>query len=213
MRYGEKFKRLLQMYPHPEGRPWKGVEIEQATHGFVNSSYISSLKAGHNNRPGLDKLRAISEVMGFPFELWLTEPDEWKQTVEAASQTTSGSVADKLNYLFESIHNEWTGEPFSGHEVAVMSQGRLSEAQVQEIRAGQRPNPGRNELLALCDVFDVDFSYWDDRERPSLLNPETLAALRDPESMAILHKSRDITRDDRGLIMTVLEELERRRTR
>jgi transcriptional regulator with XRE-family HTH domain len=212
-RYAEKFKRLLQLYPNPEtGLPWKGVELEKATNGVVNSSWISALKKGQNNRPGLDKLRAISDAMGFPFDLWLKDPAEWKRPVYGETLTSAASVAEKLNYLFSASAKE-RGEPLDEKRVAEMSQGRLSESQVRELRTGQRPNPSRNELLALSDVFDVDFSYWDDRERPPLADPETLAALRDPSTVAILHKSRGIPQDDRDLIVIMLEEMERRRRR
>ncbi len=211
-RYAEKFRRLLQDYPNPEtGAPWKGVELEKATNGVVNSSWISALKNGQNNRPGLDKLRAISDAMGFRFDLWLREPGEWKRPADGQLAISAASVAEKLRHLYEASARAG-GEPLDDRRVAEMSQGRLSEAQVEELRSGRRPNPNRNELLALSDVFDVDFSYWDDQERPPLADPETLAALRDPSTVAILHKSRGIPKDDRDLIMIMLEEMERRRS-
>ncbi len=211
-RYAEKFKRLLQLFPNPEtGSPWKGVELEKATRGVVNSSWISALKNGQNNRPGLDKLRAISDAMGFPFDLWLKDAGEWRRPVGGEPLITAASVAEKLEHLFEASA-QGGGEALDERRVAEMSQGRLSEAQVRELRSGARPNPNRNELLALSDVFDVYFSSWDDRERPPLADPETLAALRDPSTVAIIHKSRAIPKHDRDLIMIMLEEMERRRS-
>lgn len=214
-RYAQKFERLLATHPNPNtGKPWRGVEIERATDGFVNSQYVSALRKGLNNRPGLDKLRAIAEVMGFPFDLWLKEPEEWRRTIAEQDSIASTSVADKLNYLFEAIPDEQTGKPLTNEDVASVSQGRLSSGQIEALRSGQRTNPSIRELLALCDVFDVDFSYWDlRRERPPLMDPETLRALRDPESIALLHKSQSIPEDDRGLLMTVIDEMQRRRAR
>jgi len=48
---------------------------------------------------------------------------------------------------------------------------------------------------------------------PPLADAETLAALKDPSTVAILHKSRGIPQDDRDLIVIMLEEMERRRRR
>jgi hypothetical protein len=149
--------------------------------------------------------------MGFPFDLWLKDPVDWKRTLGGEAVITAASVAEKLDYLFAAA--EGGDGPVDEVAAAQMSQGRLSEAQVRELRSGLRPNPSRNELLALSDIFDVDFSYWDDRERPPLADAETLAALKDPSTVAILHKSRGIPQDDRDLIVKMLEEMERRRRR
>jgi len=107
--------------------------------------------------------------MGFPFDLWLKDPVDWKRTLGGEPVITAASVAEKLDYLFAAA--EGGDGPVDEVAAAQMSQGRLSEAQVRELRSGLRPNPSRNELLALSDIFDVDFSYWDDRERPPLRTP------------------------------------------
>jgi hypothetical protein len=107
--------------------------------------------------------------MGFPFDLWLKDPVDWKRTLGGEAVITAASVAEKLDYLFAAA--EGGDGPVDEVAAAQMSQGRLSEAQVRELRSGLRPNPSRNELLALSDIFDVDFSYWDDRESPPLRTP------------------------------------------
>ena len=45
--------------------------MEEATAGFVNTSYFSNLLNDRIKQPGLDKLKAIAETMGFPAQIWL----------------------------------------------------------------------------------------------------------------------------------------------
>lgn len=212
-RYSQRFKQLLREYPKDDGDQWRGVEIERATNGFVTGSYVTAMKKGRITRPGLDKLRAIAEVMGFPFEAWLGS-DEPRRSMSDRPDAGEDSFADLVNYLFDAIRDGQTGEPYSNRQVAEMSRGRLSEPAIEQMRTGDNPNPSRSELLALCDVFDVEFSYWDLRkERPPLMNADTIRGLRDASSYAILHKSLELPSDDKDLIMTMMEELERRHSR
>lgn len=82
---GEKFERILGLFPHPERmnaptpqqRAWKMSEIERATDGEVSSSWLSAFRRRKTKKPGMRMLDLISQVMDFPFELWLTEPEQW----------------------------------------------------------------------------------------------------------------------------------------
>ena len=49
---------------------WGGQDLEDATGGVVSRSYVSNFKNGRIDNPGLDKIEAIAEAMGFPPELW-----------------------------------------------------------------------------------------------------------------------------------------------
>lgn len=213
-RYAKIFKYVLQTYRKPDGEEWRGVDLEEATNGFVTGSYITGLKRGRITRPGLDKLRALAEVMGFPFYLWLQDPES---PTELGYQHTGGydeTFADRLNYLFEVIKDDQTGEKLSNAYVARMSRGRLSEETIKQLRDATFTNPGRRELLALCDVFDIDFSYWDlKKERPPLMSISTLQALRDSGSYAILHQSVELPDDDKDLIINMMDHLQQRRTK
>lgn len=71
------FGLLLERFVRGDGEPWRAVEIEAATGGEVTSSYVSALRKGKFKRPGIRQLELISEVMGFPFELWRVEPELW----------------------------------------------------------------------------------------------------------------------------------------
>ena len=78
----EKFLRLLALYRKPDGGAWGGQELENATGGAVTRSYVANLKQGRIENPGLAKLEAIADAMGFPPALWFGEagkggaPDE-----------------------------------------------------------------------------------------------------------------------------------------
>lgn len=211
-----KFEGFLEAHPRPDGRNWRGVDFDRATNGYINGSYVTALRKGRIEEPGLNKLRRISEVMGFPFQSWF-EPLDAEPRWDAAAdigRPEGDSVSVRLDYLFDAIPNDKTGESFTEVDVARLSLGRLGERDVSGMRSGELANPSREMLLALCDVFDVDLSYWDERaDQAELLDPHTLRALRDEESLAILHKSYGLPDEDKSLIMTVLDELARRRVR
>lgn len=212
--WARKFDTLLERYRRPDGRRWRGVDFDRATNGYVSGSYVTALSKGRIEEPGLNKLRRISDAMGFPFQEWF-EPLEGDSRAgpEEIGYPDEDTIAARLNYLFEAIPNDKTGKPFTDEEVAAYTLGRLSEQDVKDLRAGVSTDPSREVLLTLCDVFDIDFSYWDERaDQLELLSPDTLRALRDKESLAILHKSHALPDEDKSLIMTVLQELERRRT-
>ncbi len=66
----ETFRRLLALYRKPDGSEWGGQDLENATGRAVTRSYVVNLKSGRIENPGLAKLGAISEAMGFPPTLW-----------------------------------------------------------------------------------------------------------------------------------------------
>lgn len=66
----ERFGRLVALYRRPDGREWGGQDLETATGRAVTRSYVANLKNGRIENPGLAKLEAIADAMGFPPELW-----------------------------------------------------------------------------------------------------------------------------------------------
>ena len=66
----ERFLRLLELYRKPDGGAWGGQDLENATGGAVTRSYVANLKQGRIENPGLAKLEAIADAMGFPPALW-----------------------------------------------------------------------------------------------------------------------------------------------
>lgn len=69
----ERFRRLLALYWRPDGREWGGQDLQVVTGGVVSRSYVSNLRKGRIDNPGLAKLEAIAGAMGFPPALWFSE--------------------------------------------------------------------------------------------------------------------------------------------
>jgi len=61
-----KFEHLLDTFRREDGRRWSGIELERATGGVVTRSYVTNLRKGRIENPGMDKLAAIAKAMGFP---------------------------------------------------------------------------------------------------------------------------------------------------
>jgi hypothetical protein len=59
------FERLLEGPRREDGRRWGGAELERATGGVVTRSYVTNLRKGRIENPGLDKLAAMARAMGF----------------------------------------------------------------------------------------------------------------------------------------------------
>jgi transcriptional regulator with XRE-family HTH domain len=205
--FDERFKRLLKRCRKPDGSEWMPAEIRDATNGFVNLSYISNLQAGRIRKPGLDKLKAIAEAMGFPWQLWFEDSEDWEKITEKQAGDRR-SVADLLNHLFAVVDNFRTGRPYTTKEVAQLSAGKLTQGQVEDMRRGRLENPTLEQLLALSDVFGVDPGYW--FSSPSdiaRLDRKTLEALRDPNAHLILQKSLGVSEQDRSMILLLIERL------
>lgn len=96
----ERFLRLLALYRRPDGSEWGGQDLENATGGAVGRSYVSNLRKGRIGSPGLDKLEAIAQAMGFPPSLWFdTEDDEPADpalVVALEDETVRGIVEETL---------------------------------------------------------------------------------------------------------------------
>lgn len=211
--YADKFEQLLDLFPHPdrsdhekpEKRRWKMSELNDVTEGELSPGYLSALRKGKNKRPGMHYLDLIANAMGFPFELWLAEPEQWPKILEdsdtriippTAEPTTEGeseTYADLLEQLFASIMNRRTGKPFTNAEVAGLTGGHLSEEEIQNMREGSFTRPSRAELLALSNAFGVDVSYWFGSSANSPLLDEAvqdaLQGVRDERRHEVLKKS------------------------
>jgi transcriptional regulator with XRE-family HTH domain len=210
--WARKFRVLRARYPREPGKSWRGVDFERATNGYLSGSYITALSKGRIDEPGLGKIFRIAEVMGFPPELWFRNLDD--EPAQAAVDTPGvvhADISERLNLLFDVVINDRTGEPFTEEEVARTSRGKLTAEDVVRIRTGDLVDPTREQLLALSNVFGVDFSFWAEEVEEVVLRPETIRALRDSMSQDILHKSLSLTNEDKNFVMAMLEELQKRR--
>lgn len=205
--FDERFSRLLREYRKPDGSEWTPTEIRDATNGFVNLSYISNLQAGRIRKPGLDKLKAMADAIGFPWQLWLEDPEEWAGISEMQANDKR-SLADLLEHLFDVVENFRTGEPYTAREVAQLSGGKLTEEEVEGMLRGDLENPTLEQVLALSDVFGVDPGYWlSSPADAARLDRRTLEALRDPDVQLILQKSLGVSQEDRSMILLLIERL------
>lgn len=201
------FAQLLEMYPHPAGGKWTGPRMQEATGGFVNAAYFSNLLAGRIKQPGLDKLKTIAETMGFPPQLWLEEP-EWWGGHEPQGPSTGAGLKDLLNHLFASVVDERTRELLTNAEVSRRTAGRVSETELESMRSGTLDNPTVEQILALSEAFDVDPAYWFRRGRKKpLVDQEIIEALRDEENRLLLHRSLGLSRDQKDMLLVLMEQL------
>jgi len=57
-----KFERLLDTYRREDGGKWSGIELERATGSVVTRSYVTILRKGRIDNPGMDKLAVIAKA-------------------------------------------------------------------------------------------------------------------------------------------------------
>lgn len=231
----EKFERLLERFPHPERvdaptpqqRAWRMSEIERATGGEVSSSWLSAFRRRKTKKPGMRMLDLIAQVMGFPFELWLTESGQWERilrergagyaaggavghAVEVSEQGSVPPLSELLEALIATITNRRTGNPFTNAEIAERSVGRLTEQDVADMRSGELDNPLRSQLLALCDVFGVNPSYWLVGGTYPSVGSDDLHELWQARhsSSKLLQKSLNLDEDQVDLLLLMADQLQ-----
>lgn len=212
--FARKLELLLAQFPHPEGRPWRGTEIEVETKGLVSQQYFSMLRTGKLRRPGLEQLAAVADVMGFPFELWRAEPEQWSRILDERStrdrQFQNGKeLARKFEVVRSAIMNPRTNQPFTDEEIVRRSNGLLTLDDVRAIQSGKGGALTYDQILALSDVFDVSFEYWTEPiegDKP-LLDAETLEALRSESSQLLLHRSRNLSKAHKNMLLIIAEQL------
>jgi len=204
----KKFEHLLDTYRRPDGRPWTGQEIDEATGGVVTRSYVTNLRKGRIENPGYEKLRAIARALGFPPELWFEENiDSVADKIDPDRE--HGGIGDRVSHLFEVVTSEGTGEPYTDAEVARLSFGDLTEEDVEAIRTGRRPDPSVDQIVALADVFGVHPSYFLDKTKNSpLLDREAMEIFRDETVSAIAHRSLHLPGRERQMILNIIRQFE-----
>lgn len=204
-RIADRFEQLLEIYRRPDGGRWGGQDLEDATGGAVTRSYVSTLKKGNIESPGIDKLRTIAKTMGFPPELWFEEsPADAMRKIEAVEDAT---VAERLEHLLDTFVDEKKGRPYTSAEVAKMSLGGITEEEIVGIRSGEIGHPTLDQVLALSEAFGIDPSYFTRRVRR---RDASLASLAQEESTTIVNKSLALSEGDRRVVLDLLDHLGRR---
>lgn len=219
--YNRKFNIMLKVMAAPDGGEWTGTKMQRATGGEVQTSYFSSLRDGHISIPRADKLDAISRAMDFPPHLWFKSVDWWEnlysrwsrgERLEEALETEQDGASEGedlaalLNRLFEDGQRE-DGEAMTNAEVAARSGGALSSEDVQALRDGTMDDPSWTQILALCDIFGVDPSYWSQRRIAWRPSPSLARTAEDQESYVIFQNSLKLSEHDRGMLRTLSDHL------
>lgn len=222
--YAEKFRIMMRLIGAPDGGEWSGTKMERATGGKISTSYFSSLRDGHIGFPRADKLETIAEAMGLEPGLWFKDLGWWREAEESWKKGRSledvleeerreadgEHLSRLLDRLFETKIDEATREPFTSEKVAQESNGVLTKEDVEAIRAGRLTNPTWAQILALCDVFEVDPSYWSERDAPSWRpSPAVLEAVEGMESYLIFQNSLKLSNRDRSMLKMLAEHLRR----
>jgi hypothetical protein len=225
--YAKKFRFMLEMIPHPDGGEWTPTKMERATDGQVSMSYFSYLRDGRIDIPRADKIEHIATAMDFPPELWFRDLDWWERVYERwkrgedverelkeESRRGNGRRISKLlNGLFESRIDEETGKPYTNEEVARLSKEVLTEEEVAAMREGQLGDPSWAQILALCDAFEVDPTYWTERRFPWSPSPALSRAIEDPDSYIVFQNSLKLSKRNRSMLRMLSEHLRREEQR
>jgi transcriptional regulator with XRE-family HTH domain len=201
-----KFERLLEAYRHEGGGKWSGIELERATGGVVTRSYVTNLRKGRIENPGMDKLAALAKAMGFPPTQWFEEELPGTDGRGAAGIPTG--LAGRVERLFDVIKDPKTGEAYTSAKVARMSLGDLREEDVEGIRGGSVADPPLSHLLALARAFGVEPSYLVDGYEEAVLDREIVEALSDDTIRAIARESARMPDRERKLVLGILRQLE-----
>lgn len=126
-------------------------------------------------------------------------------------QRPTTSFADRLNYLFETVHPA-ARKPYSNPEVAtaITEAGvNISSAYLWLLRTGQRDNPTLRHIEALARFFGVPAAYFLDEEKAAVVAEqlELLAAARDADVREIMLRSNDLSGPDRATILRIMKGL------
>lgn len=229
--YGEKFRIMLRVIPAPDGGEWGGTNMERATDGKISTSYFSALRDGRIETPRADKLEAVAEAMGFDPGLWFKGLRWWQELEETwergggVAEMLRGGIAgaaggeggsagarlsDLLGRLMETRVDSETGGPFTPERVADLSGGLLAADDVQGMLGGRLTDPTWAQVLALCDVFDVDPVYFSGRDLPPWRpSPALMEAARGADSYRIFQNSLKLSDKDRGMLKMLAEHMRR----
>ena len=166
----QRFSLLLDMFPRADGERWRGAEVEAASGGAVTGSYFSALIKGKFQRPGLVQLSALSDVIGFPFELWRLPKELWGEYLEQNPARGSFRTAApgrpvprvpcgaELANLVEKLFAEGS---YTEKEAVLRGRGRLTVEQLERMRSGEQVEaPSELQLITLSHIFGVPYTYW-----------------------------------------------------
>ena len=178
-----------------------GQDLERATGGRVTRPYVSNLRKGRIQSPGLDKLEAIAKAMGLPPALWFED-----RSAAGIELTERDDLATRFEHLFWVVKSPSTGEPCTDAEVARMSGGGLWEDDVKNIRTEKAPDPTVGQAKALAGAFGVSPCYLLYRDGPLLLDEGAMAALRDKTAGDILREVARLLEREKRIVLGIARQ-------
>lgn len=98
----------------------------------------------------------------------MSPTDEPSDATGNAGVVVGGSLASKINYLFETVRRA-DGKPYSNEEVAEaiteLGEASISGTYLWYLRRGDRDNPTKKHLETLARFFDVSPAFFFDDAR------------------------------------------------
>jgi transcriptional regulator with XRE-family HTH domain len=201
-----KFERLLEAYRREDGGKWSGIQLERATGDVVTRSYVTNLRKGRIENPGMDKLAALAKAMGFPPALWFEQEPSGGEGRGAAG--TREGLAARVERLFDAIKDPKTGEAYSTSKIARMSLGDLTEEDVEGLRSGSVTDPPLSHLLALARAFGIEPSYLVDGTGEALMGGDAARAFSDGTIRKIALGCARLPRREKGIVLGIVRQFE-----
>jgi len=122
------------------------------------------------------------------------------------------TLAEKLDHLFRTVHPPGRGE-YTYEEVASGMAGAggptISASYVWQLRKGQRDNPTRRNMEALCEFFGVPPGYFFDDALAERVDGQLrlLTAMRDAGVEKIMLRSAGLPSEDLDALSDMIEHL------
>src|SRR5215207_4427491 len=201
-----KFERLLDTFRREDGRRWSGIELERATGGVATRSYVTNLRKGRIENPGMDKLAAIAKAMGFPPRALVRGGADRCGRTRSRGNTRRARGQGRAPVRRD--QGPKTGETYSNSKIARMSLGDLTEEDVEGLRSGSLADPPLSHLLALARAFGVEPSYLVDGTGEAVLDAEIVEALRDETTRAIARESARLRDREKKLVLGIVRQFE-----
>ena len=130
----------------------------------------------------------------------------------------SKTLAEKLDYLFKTIHPSHRGE-YSYREVAaaIEAQGgpTVSASYVHQLRTGGKDNPTKKHLEALAKFFGVSPAYFFDDAETDKIEAQLalLVAMRDANVRNIALRASGLSVEGLDMIRMLIERTHRLESR
>ncbi|MBN3932979.1 helix-turn-helix transcriptional regulator [Streptomyces verrucosisporus] len=151
----------------------------------------------------------------------MVEPGGSAEASVGAAGARQPTLADKLNYLFQTVRNPATGKRYTNAEVArAIREGgeadglTISESAISQLRSGAKPNPTVRTVEALARHFHVTPQYFfpdfdaeeSERIRASM---ELIATVGDSEVRGLALRANGLSADSLKMITAVIEQARR----